>query len=204
MDDESARTQVVEAADRLFYEHGIRAVGMAQIRDASGVSLKRLYQLFPAKDLVAAAALHQRDLAFRDALRDVRRAAADPRGADPRCLRLPARLVRGARLPGLSVRQRLRRDGGRAGLRARGRHGTEAGASRLPRRARAAKPAGRRTSAISYCCWPTARWSPPRCCTTRPPPSTPGRRPSNSSTRRPGDAPPSQGKSVTQDRPMPL
>ena len=69
MDDESARTQVVEAADRLFYEHGIRSVGMAQIRDASGVSLKRLYQLFPAKDLVAAAALHQRDLAFRDALR---------------------------------------------------------------------------------------------------------------------------------------
>ncbi len=69
MDDDSARTQVVEAADRLFYEHGIRSVGMAQIRDASGVSLKRLYQLFPAKDLVAAAALQERDLAFRDALR---------------------------------------------------------------------------------------------------------------------------------------
>jgi AcrR family transcriptional regulator len=69
MDDESARTQVVEAADRLFYDQGIRAVGMAQIRDASGVSLKRLYQLFPAKDHVAAAALRQRDLAFRDALR---------------------------------------------------------------------------------------------------------------------------------------
>jgi AcrR family transcriptional regulator len=69
MDDESARARVVEAADRLFYEHGIRSVGMAQIRDASGVSLKRLYQLFPAKDLVAAAALHQRDLDFRDALR---------------------------------------------------------------------------------------------------------------------------------------
>jgi AcrR family transcriptional regulator len=68
MDDESARARVVEAADRLFYEHGIRSVGMAQIRDASGVSLKRLYQLFPAKDLVAAAALHQRDLDFRDAL----------------------------------------------------------------------------------------------------------------------------------------
>ncbi len=69
MDDNSARTQVIEAADQLFYEHGIRAVGMAQIRDASGVSLKRLYQLFPAKEFVAAAALRQRDLAFRDALR---------------------------------------------------------------------------------------------------------------------------------------
>jgi AcrR family transcriptional regulator len=68
MDDESARARVVEAADRLFYEHGIRTVGMAQIRDASGVSLKRLYRLFPSKDLVAAAALRQRDLAFRDAL----------------------------------------------------------------------------------------------------------------------------------------
>jgi AcrR family transcriptional regulator len=69
LDDESARKQVVEAADRLFYEHGIRSVGMAQIRDAAVVSLKRLYQLFPAKDHVAAAALHQRDLDFRRALR---------------------------------------------------------------------------------------------------------------------------------------
>lgn len=69
MDDDAARANVIEAADRLFYEHGIRSVGMAQIRDASGVSLKRLYQLFPAKDVVAAAALHRRDVAFRDALR---------------------------------------------------------------------------------------------------------------------------------------
>jgi AcrR family transcriptional regulator len=68
--DEVARTQVVEVADRLFYERGIRTVGMAEIRDASGVSLKRLYQLFPAKDLVAAAALRRRDLGFRSALRE--------------------------------------------------------------------------------------------------------------------------------------
>jgi AcrR family transcriptional regulator len=65
IDDGAARERVVRAADRLFYEHGIRSVGMAQIRDASGVSLKRLYQLFATKDLVAAAALHQRDLDFR-------------------------------------------------------------------------------------------------------------------------------------------
>ena len=50
MDDATAEQQVLGAADRLFNEHGIRTVGMDQIRDASGVSLKRLYRLFPAKE----------------------------------------------------------------------------------------------------------------------------------------------------------
>jgi AcrR family transcriptional regulator len=68
MDDETARTRVLDAADRLFYEHGIRAVGMDQVRDDSGVSLKRLYKLFPAKDDLAAAVLRRRDEAFQRAL----------------------------------------------------------------------------------------------------------------------------------------
>ena len=41
------RQQVVDAADELFYGRGIRAVGMDDVRNASGVSLKRLYSLFP-------------------------------------------------------------------------------------------------------------------------------------------------------------
>jgi AcrR family transcriptional regulator len=68
MDDTTVQTRVLNAADRLFYEHGIRAVGMDQVRDASGVSLKRLYRLFPAKESLVVAVLRQRDHTFREAL----------------------------------------------------------------------------------------------------------------------------------------
>lgn len=40
------------AADRLFYAKGIQAVGMDELRTASGISLKRLYKLFPCKDAI--------------------------------------------------------------------------------------------------------------------------------------------------------
>jgi AcrR family transcriptional regulator len=60
MDDDTAKRQIAEAADRLFYAHGIRAVGMDAIRDASGVSLKRAYRLYPAKDQLAEAVLRRR------------------------------------------------------------------------------------------------------------------------------------------------
>jgi AcrR family transcriptional regulator len=62
---DDAQARVLDAADRLFYLHGIRAVGMDQVRDASGVSLKRLYQLFPAKEQLAEAVLRRRDLSFQ-------------------------------------------------------------------------------------------------------------------------------------------
>lgn len=68
MDDETARTLVLDAADRLFYDRGIRTVGMDQVRDDSGVSLKRLYKMFPAKEQLAEAVLRRRDQAFRLAL----------------------------------------------------------------------------------------------------------------------------------------
>lgn len=48
------RDAVLLAADELFYRHGIGAVTMADIRDRSGVSFRRLYSFFPRKsDLVA-------------------------------------------------------------------------------------------------------------------------------------------------------
>jgi AcrR family transcriptional regulator len=79
MDDETARGLVLDAADRLFYEHGIRAVGMDQVRDDSGVSLKRLYKMFPAKEQLAEAVLRRRDRAFREALGDYVAALPDDR-----------------------------------------------------------------------------------------------------------------------------
>ena len=68
MDDETAKRSILDASDLLFYENGIRAVGMDAIRDASGVSLKRLYRLYPAKDRLAEATLRRRADTFHDAL----------------------------------------------------------------------------------------------------------------------------------------
>ncbi len=55
-----ARDSVVEAADRLFYAHGVQAVGMDRVRDEAGVSLKRIYSLFPSKDDLVLAVLNRR------------------------------------------------------------------------------------------------------------------------------------------------
>ena len=68
MDDETAQRRILDASDELFYENGIRAVGMDAIRDASGVSLKRLYRLYPAKDRLAEAMLRRRADAFHEAV----------------------------------------------------------------------------------------------------------------------------------------
>jgi AcrR family transcriptional regulator len=52
---ESSQESILRSADQLFYERGIAGVGMADVRDSAGVSLRRLYSLHPSKsDLVAA------------------------------------------------------------------------------------------------------------------------------------------------------
>ncbi|MCX4386498.1 TetR/AcrR family transcriptional regulator [Micromonospora peucetia] len=68
MDHVTAEGRLLDAADTLFYERGIQAVGMDAIRAASGVSLKRTYQLFPSKEHLVEAVLRRRDQAVRDAL----------------------------------------------------------------------------------------------------------------------------------------
>jgi AcrR family transcriptional regulator len=62
------REAVLDAAEQLFYTRGVQAVGMAEIRTAAGVSLKRLYQLFPSKDELLLAFLDRRDIAWRGRL----------------------------------------------------------------------------------------------------------------------------------------
>ena len=52
--------RVFEAADRLFYERGIAGVGMDEVRDLAGVSLRRLYNMYPSKRDLVAAWLEQR------------------------------------------------------------------------------------------------------------------------------------------------
>ncbi|MFE9836554.1 TetR/AcrR family transcriptional regulator [Streptomyces sp. NPDC005551] len=60
-----AREQALDAAEELFYGRGIQSVGMDDVRTASGVSLKRLYQLFPAKEVLVEAYLERRDVRWR-------------------------------------------------------------------------------------------------------------------------------------------
>ncbi|MEW2546961.1 TetR/AcrR family transcriptional regulator [Streptomyces sp. NPDC047002] len=78
MDGTTARQQALDAAERLFYGRGIQTVGMDEIRTASGVSLKRLYQLFPAKDQLVQAYLERRDVAWRRRLADRVDRESDP------------------------------------------------------------------------------------------------------------------------------
>lgn len=64
IDDSSVR--VLDAAERLVYARGIHAVGVDDIRDQAGVSLRRIYQLYPSKDAIVVACLERLDQAWRD------------------------------------------------------------------------------------------------------------------------------------------
>ncbi|MBT2478038.1 TetR/AcrR family transcriptional regulator [Streptomyces sp. ISL-94] len=79
MDDEEAQTRLLDAAEELFYRHGIQAVGMDRIRATSGVPLKRLYRLFPAKESLLTAYLERRDRRWLASLRTAALAPAGPR-----------------------------------------------------------------------------------------------------------------------------
>ncbi|MBB5122191.1 TetR family transcriptional regulator [Streptomyces eurocidicus] len=68
MEDIEAEDRLLDAAETLFYGHGVQAVGMDRIRAASGVSLKRLYQCFASKEELVEAYLRRRDRRWRGAL----------------------------------------------------------------------------------------------------------------------------------------
>ncbi|MEV0906812.1 TetR/AcrR family transcriptional regulator [Streptomyces hokutonensis] len=83
MDSAVAREQALDAAEKLFYGRGIQAVGMDAVRTASGLSLKRLYQLFPAKDQLVEAYLERRDLRWRGRLAEHVERHEDPQERIP-------------------------------------------------------------------------------------------------------------------------
>jgi AcrR family transcriptional regulator len=59
---------LLDTADRLFYERGFQSVSMDQLRDASGVPLKRIYARFPSKTHLIEAYLARRDERWRDGI----------------------------------------------------------------------------------------------------------------------------------------
>lgn len=67
-----ARQRLLDTADRLFYEHGIRAVGVDRVIAEAGVAKTTLYAHFPSKDDLILAVLKQREEAsfafFREAV----------------------------------------------------------------------------------------------------------------------------------------
>ncbi|MEV7548350.1 TetR/AcrR family transcriptional regulator [Amycolatopsis sp. NPDC089917] len=73
------RESLLDAAEKLFYEKGIQAVGMDQVRAASGLSLKRIYRFFEAKEDLLVAMLRRRDRRWRASLADRVEEVADPR-----------------------------------------------------------------------------------------------------------------------------
>src|SRR3954470_16998337 len=52
--------RILETADRLFYQRGIRAVGVDTIAAEIGISKRTLYNHFPSKDHLIAAYLQRR------------------------------------------------------------------------------------------------------------------------------------------------
>jgi len=74
-----SRERILRAAARLFYAHGVRAVGTDRVVAAAGTGKKLLYQHFPTKDDLVAAYL---DLA-RERRTAATRHALDAAGADP-------------------------------------------------------------------------------------------------------------------------
>src|SRR5215467_2956197 len=59
---------LLDATEALVYARGVQAVGMDQIREASGLSLKRIYALFPAKEDLVVGMLRRRDRRWRASL----------------------------------------------------------------------------------------------------------------------------------------
>ncbi|KAB2389977.1 TetR/AcrR family transcriptional regulator [Actinomadura montaniterrae] len=75
----SDREALLDAAEGLFYARGIQAVGMDDVRRASGLPLKRIYRIFAAKEDLVVAMLRRRDARWRNSLTVHVERVPDPR-----------------------------------------------------------------------------------------------------------------------------
>lgn len=73
------RDRVLDTAARLFYAHGIRAVGLQRVIDEAGVGKSSVYREFASKDELVAAWLHR----SRDGWWEMTEAAMAPHAGDP-------------------------------------------------------------------------------------------------------------------------
>lgn len=75
-----SRERILDAAEELYYAKGYAAVGMDELRTAAGVSLKRVYALFPSKNEIIKAVLARKHDEWESMLTSAVGAAGD----DPR------------------------------------------------------------------------------------------------------------------------
>lgn len=73
-----AGRRIVAAAEELFYQRGITAVGVDLIAEHSGVTKRTLYNRFGSKDHLVAVYLAERDRRWRALVRDTVDASATP------------------------------------------------------------------------------------------------------------------------------
>jgi AcrR family transcriptional regulator len=73
-----AGRRIVAAAEELFYDRGITAVGVDLIAEHSGVTKRTLYNQFGSKDRLVAAYLSERDQRWRTLVRSTVGACDDP------------------------------------------------------------------------------------------------------------------------------
>jgi AcrR family transcriptional regulator len=78
MNDLQTRDHLLATAAGLFYERGIQAVSIDEIRTASGTSLRRLYQCYPSKEHLVEAYLERRDRIWQASLESYVDRYADP------------------------------------------------------------------------------------------------------------------------------
>ncbi|MBZ6092715.1 MULTISPECIES: TetR/AcrR family transcriptional regulator [Streptomyces] len=76
---EENRRHVLAVASRLYYQHGIRAVGMDRVVKESGVGNATVYRQFPSKDALASAYTQERADAWFARMRQAADPADDPR-----------------------------------------------------------------------------------------------------------------------------
>lgn len=80
MNSEQVRERILDAADELYYAKGYAAVGMDELRSAAGVSLKRVYSLFPSKNDIITAVLQRKHEEWKSMVTTaVAEAGDDPR-----------------------------------------------------------------------------------------------------------------------------
>ena len=60
MNNDDIAGRILSAAEDLYYRKGFAAVGMDELRTEAGVSLRRLYTLFPSKDDIISAVLRRK------------------------------------------------------------------------------------------------------------------------------------------------
>ncbi|GHJ59731.1 TetR family transcriptional regulator [Nocardioides sp. OK12] len=73
-----AARRILDAAEELFYEHGITAVGVDLVAERSGVTKRTLYDRFGSKQQLVAAYLLERDRRWRALVEQLHRDAPTP------------------------------------------------------------------------------------------------------------------------------